>query len=211
MASALIHIAVAKKINEVLKFKDETKLFVGTVAPDLGKLLGDTKEAGHFETDNTYLPNLNKFLNKYKLDKEFELGYFIHLYTDLLWFDEFMLNYYKDHILYLNDGTKIEAEFWVKMRKVYDDYSVLNAKIIDIYNLDLDGFLNTYHVDSDITEVNLSEIRKLIEQIDGFIEESRINENELEVFTLDKIIWFIEDTAKRFIKEVRSGQFNISK
>ena len=105
----------------------------------------------------------------------------------------------------------MEAEFWVKMRKVYDDYSVLNAKIIDIYNLDLDGFLNTYHVDSDITEVNLSEIRKLIEQIDGFIEESRINENELEVFTLDKIIWFIEDTAKRFIKEVRSGQFNISK
>ena len=50
-----------------------------------------------------------------------------------------------------------------------------------------------------------------LSKIDGFIEESRTNENELEVFTLDKIIWFIEDTAKRFIKEVRSGQFNISK
>ena len=138
MASALIHMAVAKKANEKLGFQDENSLFLGTIAPDLGKLLGETKEKGHFETNNTYLPNLNKFLSKYKIDKPFEMGYYIHLYTDLIWFTEFMPNYYKNEILYLNDGTFMDCSFDLKMKKVYSDYSIFNGLVIDKYNLNLD-------------------------------------------------------------------------
>ena len=210
MASALIHIAVAKKINEVLKFKDETKLFVGTVAPDLGKLHGDTKEAGHFETDNTYLPNLNKYLSKYKIDKPFEMGYYIHLYTDLIWFTEFMPNYYKNEIYYLNDGTFMDCSFDLKMKKVYSDYSIFNGLVIDKYNLNLDIFYKDINFESELDEVDLTKIDLLLKQVRGFIEESDRNKKP-EVFSLEAILEFIDTTAERVVKEVLNGYFNIGK
>ena len=42
MASSIIHIAVAKEINKVLNRK-ESNLLIGTIAPDISKLLVKTK------------------------------------------------------------------------------------------------------------------------------------------------------------------------
>lgn len=204
MASALIHMAVAKKANEKLGFQDENALFLGTIAPDLGKLLGETKEKGHFETNNTYLPNLNKFLNKYTIEKPFEMGYYIHLYTDLIWFTEFMPNYYRDEILYLNDGTCMDCSFELKMRKVYDDYSIFNGLVIDKYNLNLDIFYKDVQFESELDEVDLTKINLLLKQVKGFIEECDRNKKP-EVFSLDAILKFIDTTAERVVKEVLNG------
>ncbi len=210
MASALIHMAVAKKANEKLGFQDENSLFLGTIAPDLGKLLGETKEKGHFETNNTYLPNLNKYLSKYKIDKPFEMGYYIHLYTDLIWFTEFMPNYYKNEILYLNDGTFMDCSFDLKMKKVYNDYSIFNGLVIDKYNLNLDIFYKNINFESELDEVDLTKIDLLLKQVRGFIEESDRNKKP-EVFSLEAILEFIDTTAERVVKEVLNGYFNIGK
>ena len=92
MASAIIHIAVAKEINKDLHM-NEKELFLGTIAPDISKQIGESKVKSHFlPNENTDLPNLEKFLNKYKdyLNIPFIMGYYIHLFTDYLWFKYFI-------------------------------------------------------------------------------------------------------------------------
>ena len=89
MASAIIHIAVAKKLNEQLKM-NEKELFLGTIAPDISKHIGQDRKISHFLDENR-IPNLNLFLKKYNnsLNIPFIMGYYIHLFTDYLWFKYF--------------------------------------------------------------------------------------------------------------------------
>ena len=89
MASAIIHIAVAKKLNEQLKM-NEKELFLGTIAPDISKHIGQDRKVSHFLYENR-IPNLNLFLKKYNnsLNIPFIMGYYIHLFTDYLWFKYF--------------------------------------------------------------------------------------------------------------------------
>ena len=85
MASAVIHLCVAKEVNKYLKM-DENMILLGSIAPDISKQIGETKEISHFldHTNEDDIPNIDRFLSKYKseLNKPFEVGYFIHLLTD---------------------------------------------------------------------------------------------------------------------------------
>ena len=66
MASSLMHIAVANEINKSLK-RDQTKLLIGTIAPDIAKLVGESKIKSHFSDSlDTDIPQLEKFLIKYE-------------------------------------------------------------------------------------------------------------------------------------------------
>ena len=112
MASAIIHIAVAKEINKDLKM-NEKELFLGTIAPDISKQLGESKVKSHIllyvKTD---LPIFDKFLDKYKnnLNNPFIMGYYIHLFTDYLWFKYFIpeITNSSDYINVLS-GNKIKC------------------------------------------------------------------------------------------------------
>ena len=73
-----------KVINKTLK-RDNNKILIGTIAPDISKFIGRTKLESHFlESVDNNIPNIKKFLVKYKdkLNDDFVMGYFIHLYTD---------------------------------------------------------------------------------------------------------------------------------
>jgi hypothetical protein len=81
MASSVIHMCVANEVNKYLK-KDNSKILIGSIAPDISKQIGMTKEKSHFlDSINDSVPNIDKFLNKYKnyLNNDFVMGYFIHL------------------------------------------------------------------------------------------------------------------------------------
>ena len=80
MASSIIHIAVANEINKKIK-RDSNKLLIGSIAPDISRNLGETRERSHF-LDEDNIPNVDKFLEKYKnkLSDDFVMGYFIHTY-----------------------------------------------------------------------------------------------------------------------------------
>ena len=82
MASAIIHISVANEINKKLKMNNDL-LLIGSIAPDLAKLIGQTKDKGHFLFGDKGIPHMDKFLLKYCIDNPFNMGYYIHLYTDL--------------------------------------------------------------------------------------------------------------------------------
>ena len=96
MASAIIHICVAKEVNKYLNM-DEKYLFLGAIAPDISKHLSQTKEISHFldHTNEDDVPNVDRFLTKYKdeLVNPFEMGYFIHLLTDKYWFRDYVYQY----------------------------------------------------------------------------------------------------------------------
>ena len=63
MASSVIHLAVANEINKELN-RDKTKLLIGSISPDISKLIGEAKQKSHFLDNNDNIPNLDKFLEK---------------------------------------------------------------------------------------------------------------------------------------------------
>ena len=73
MASAVIHLCVAKEVNKYLNM-DEKYILLGSIAPDIAKQVGQTKEISHFldHTNEDDIPNIDKFLAKYN-GLEYEL------------------------------------------------------------------------------------------------------------------------------------------
>ena len=143
MASSLIHIAVAKELNKTLK-RDREKLFIGTIAPDISKLIGENKMKTHFLDQDDSIPNLEKFLEKYKsnLNDDFVLGYYIHLFTDFLWFKYFITEVYDKDIIRKLDGTEVKCNGRMASIYIYNDYTNLNAELVERYDLDFKLFYN---------------------------------------------------------------------
>jgi len=205
MASYVIHIAVAQEINKVLK-KDKKKLLIGSIAPDLSKLLGETKVKSHFlDSEQDLIPKIDRFLNKYKnnLDDDFVLGYYIHLYTDYLWFKYFTPKFYKNDTLTMANGTIIPATNEIKLQYLYKDYSIINNKIIDIYNINVEDFnINNLHLSNTIKEIDINKIDILIDKTKTFINEE-INE-EPKVITIEKIKEFIKESVDIILKNIEN-------
>lgn len=139
MASFIIHIAVAQELNKRLK-RDNRKLLIGSIAPDIAKFIGQTKSVTHFQKTIDDLPNLDKFLSKYKeyLVDDFVLGYYIHLYTDYLWFKEIEPSIYHNSVLYKLDNTTEVISNKDRLVYFYHDYDLLNKKLIELYDIKLD-------------------------------------------------------------------------
>lgn len=144
MASSLIHMAVAKRVNEVLKLENEKQFLFGSIAPDIAKMVGSTRKKSHFilENEDTSIPNIERFLNKYQkyLKNPYELGYYVHLVTDVLWFDEFLPNFLEDNYLISKTGEKIKFDEDELLEILYNDYTNLNSEVLSYYNLDLSLF-----------------------------------------------------------------------
>lgn len=193
MASSVIHIAVANELNKKLK-RDSQKLLIGTIAPDISKLVGENKTRSHFL--NGYegdIPDIDKFLYKYRdyLSDDFVLGYYIHLYVDYLWFKYFMSEiYYKNSIKKL-DGTIIECDSKLLMKYIYNDYTNLNKELIEDYNLDFKIFYNDIpKFKNIIDEIPMDKLNLIINKTFEIILNSK-EEKEL-VFNMDNIHKFID-------------------
>ena len=132
MATTIIHLAIAKELEKDLNIKYKKDYYLGTIAPDISKQIGESKDISHFiinSSDN--IPNIKAFTNKYKKFKrnDFELGYFIHLYTDKLWYVDFIPSIDTNKLL--ENTTKDQM-----LDMIYSDYTNLNTEIIKKYNLE---------------------------------------------------------------------------
>ena len=184
MASAIIHIAVAKKVNEVLN-RNEKDLYLGAIAPDASKIVGTDRKITHFITDdNSDAPNINYFRSLYldKIKNDYDLGYYIHLLTDELWFNEFLPNFVLDDKVSLKGITIGDI--------IYNDYTNLNVKIIDYYNLNFKLFYEEFtYPEPNIKEVPKSTFPLVIDKM-GIIISNSAKYNY--ILKLDKITHFIE-------------------
>jgi len=205
MASAIIHISVAKKVNEKLHM-NEKKLFLGTIAPDISKQIGETKDKSHFlfgADDN--IPKIDKFIEKYKkeLTSPFDMGYLIHLYTDYYWFKNFVPRFLKEDHINLLDKTMISIEQNSKNELIYNDYSNLNADLIDCYGLDLSLFYEELeYPHTNIDEIPIDKLKIVVDKMGIIISEAGINKNY--VFDKKMIVAFIEGSATNILNHLNA-------
>ena len=206
MASAIIHIAVAKEINKDLHM-NEKELFLGTIAPDISKQIGESKVKSHFlPNENTDLPNLEKFLNKYKdnLNIPFIMGYYIHLFTDYLWFKHFMpeITNCNDYIKLLN-GHKINCSEEEITKIIYNDYSNLNILLIEEYNLALSLFYADINIPNiKFDEVPLDKLQIIVDKMGTIIENSK--NGYTYSFNIDNVKQFIELCTKIISTDIKT-------
>jgi len=196
MASAVIHIAVASEVNKHLN-RNNSELFIGTIAPDIAKLIGETKTKSHFLVQDDNIPDLDKFLDKYKnkLDNDFVLGYYIHLFTDYLWFKYFLPEIYDKDIIKKLDGTIVKCENKKAAEYIYNDYTNMNIKLIDEYNLDLKIFYNEIpEIEKIIEEIPMDKLDIVVNKMGEIIINSKVK-NDL-VFNLEHLNNFISFSTK---------------
>lgn len=202
MASAIIHLCVAHEVNKYLHM-EETNLLIGSIAPDIAKQVGQTKEIGHFldHSNEDDIPNIDRFLAKYRseLDKPFEMGYFIHLLTDKYWFRDYIYKYIER---YTQDKTKQKVTYSALTNIIYNDYTNLNIDLIDKYMLPLDIFYNEFQgIESKITEIPVDRLDVLIEKMGIIIKNSK--EEKTFMFDITDIEIFIKNTVKYIIKDIQ--------
>ena len=87
MASTIIHLAVAKKMEDQLNLKRKNDFYLGVIAPDLSKQIGKTKEISHLlinTKDN--VPNMELFEYRHKDFRDFDFdSYFAYCWIYLNW------------------------------------------------------------------------------------------------------------------------------
>lgn len=205
MASAIIHLAVAKVLEPYLNIKNRKDYYLGSIAPDIAKQIRRTKQESHFLYDEKEdVPNIKMFTNKYKefYKKDFDLGYYIHLFTDKLWFDKFLSTLVQSNSIRLIDGTIVNIPPEELQQLIYSDYTNLNIKVIEEYNMDLSLFYEEFQIpNTEITEIPIEKLNILIDKMGIIIENSKQEKNYL--FDIYLIKEFIEEAKTRILQEIK--------
>ena len=205
MASSLIHAAVCNELNKKLK-RNPKQILVGTIAPDISKLVGETKKYTHFLDDDGDLPNLTRFLNKYisYLNDDFVLGYYIHLYTDYLWFKYFIPEIYDEskNLIKKIDGTIVNCHGHMAEMYIYNDYTNINEQVVKKYKLDL-SFLYDKKLEFNdiIREAHMDKMDLIINRAREIYEGSKMHRDY--VFDMENIDNFINLSVKLIMADLK--------
>lgn len=209
MASTIIHLAVANEVNKKLN-RDNKKLLLGSIAPDISKLIGEKKKKSHFLPDvGIDIPNIDWFLLRYKqyLNDDFVMGYYIHLYTDYLWYKYFISDVIFDDSIIKLDGTKVKCTKYMISKYLYNDYTNLNIQLINEYNLDLKIFYEELpKIDNIIKEIPLDKLYLLVEQAGIIIENSK--ESKEYIINIDNVKQFINNSVELIISNINDLMSN---
>lgn len=205
MASSVIHICIANEINKKIK-RDSRLLLIGTIAPDISKLIGESKVKSHFLGDWGYnVPNLDKFLAKYRgnLNDDFVLGYYIHLYVDYLWFKYFIPKIIEGNYIRELDGTLVKYNEETFTKFVYNDYTNTNIQLINKYDFPMKIFYEKVpKIDSIIEEIPMDKLDIIVNKTGVLIENAKNGTKYL--FKIDDVITFIENATEIILKDIKT-------
>ena len=206
MASSIIHMAVAKEINDYLNH-DYKSILIGSIAPDISKQINQDRNISHFIKYEKDIPELNDFLALYRsnLDDDFVLGYFIHLYTDYLWFKYFLPNFINENescIYDINTKNKIKVSKDEMLKLIYNDYTNINIDIIDRYNLDLSIFYEPLpNFKNIIKEIPMDRLKVIIDKASIIIENSKKHKSY--IFDINEIERFISFSSNTILNDLK--------
>lgn len=205
MASILIHMAIAKELEDKLEIDNKKDYYLGSIAPDISKQIGQDKNISHFSKNmKNEIPNINLFIKRYPTFKynSFNLGYFIHLYTDKMWEEEILNRIINENAIKLLDGTILNTNKSEIIDLVYSDYTNLNPQILDEYNLDLSLFYEEFvKPDTPLNEIPVDKLDILINKMGIIIENSKTKK----AYTFDLYIVkdFINECTKKILNEIK--------
>lgn len=204
MASSIIHLAVCNEVNKVLN-RNKRDILIGSIAPDISKIVGETKLKSHFlDGTGNQEPLLDKFVSKYleHFDDDFVLGYYIHLYTDYLWFKYFMSEISTRSMIETLDGTKIYCSSDEFVKYIYNDYTNMNTLLLDKYDLDLKIFYNEVpSFRNIIEEIPMQKLQLLLDEAGLIIANSRINKDY--VFNVEQVEKFIKLSTELLLSNLK--------
>lgn len=206
MASLLVHLAVGKKINEKLQKKEEPFL-TGCIAPDLAKKVGIDRKVSHFQNSNSEY-EFDRFFEKYYeyMNNDYVLGYYVHLYTDYLWYKYFASQITDEKTITKLDGTKVRY-ISDNLAKIYyyNDYSNMSFDLINTYNLDLEFFYkNEYYSNSIIEEIPYDKINILIDETIKILNQKQYTNNF--IFTFEDVKMFIDVIVDYIIANLKENK-----
>ena len=121
MAGYVIHLAIGEEYIRKYKedIEDKQEFLKGIVAPDR---TDDNKKAHYGEKDS--IESLKNFvqINKDKLDTDYIKGYFLHLFTDYIFYGKYFekRHYYKD---YDRTNKVIIEKYNVKVPKELEQFA----------------------------------------------------------------------------------------
>lgn len=214
MASTIMHIAISNELYKKIKDKININYYdyiLGTIAPDISKTINESKKTSHFIDKNSTIININNFLEKYQstLNNPFNLGYFIHLYTDLLFFRDYYPLFIQDGFFTSTikkiNGDKIKVSKEERKKILYNDYTNLNIQLIDEYNLNLDIFYNDFiKPKTNITEIPIDKLNMLINEAGIIIQQLKTPKEY--IIDISSIKSFIDDCVDElYIKLISLG------
>lgn len=205
MASAIIHIAIAKELLKEYSVDNEKDYFLGSIAPDIAKQIGIPRYESHFETDKKDSPNIELFKNRYPLFQynSFELGYYIHLMSDKIWFEKFLPNIVENSSIKLLDGTILKLDEEQINDMIYSDYTNINVDVIEEYNLDLSLFYEEFTPPkTNIKEIPVDKLDMLINKMGIIIENSKKEKSYIfDMLSINNYIKEAVDTIKKDLNE----------
>lgn len=202
MASAIIHLAVAKTLEQHFNIENKKDYYLGSIAPDISKQIGENKQMSHFLFNSLDdIPNIKLFTEKYPNFKNnsFDLGYFIHLYTDKIWFKDFLPQIIAGNYIKLLDGTIINTTPEETQTIIYQDYTNLNIQLIDEYKMDLSLFYEEFNPPkTTLNEIPINKLNILIDKMGIIIENSK----EKKSYTFDTflVLQFIDEVSQKILK-----------
>ncbi len=204
MASTIIHLAVAKQMESKLNIKSKYDFYLGVIAPDISKQIGQSKEISHLLINTKDdVPNMELFEYRHKdyKDFDFDLGYYIHLYTDKLWFESFINKITNTEYIKLLDGSIVKTTPDEMMNMIYSDYTNINQSIIDEYALDLKIFYEEFKKpETHINEIPVDKLDILINKMGILIENSK--ESKPYSFDIEPVKEFIDEASEIILKAI---------
>ena len=203
----------------------ETASLPGDFRKEHRKEIQKEKISTHFRDEKDIdevimLPHPEKFIDKYGISNLISLGYYFHLYTDKYFFEEISKNSFDFLTKDLKKTNSKKESEYIRIRKnnliipikefysskhLYQDYTILNKLLLEYFNIsftenELTRYIND--INNYIDEVDFNNIKSVIKDTLFYISKSQtITDNELEVFDKERVINFIEELNKKFIKE----------
>jgi hypothetical protein len=186
MASLMIHMLVGQEYCKKHRVKNVDAFLEGNIAPDLVK----DKRPTHFSNivhNKTYTEtiinkvNLPVCCDNINLDSDFHRGGFLHLLTDYVFFNKYLID--------CPGYKKIEAQSMFDIQdSLYRDYYRINNWIMNMYSdikIDMLPENTTTTGTGKMEIIRLNDLRKIVEycsnlDLDKIYEDIKTNQSEAE-------------------------------
>lgn len=218
MPGYILHLTAAKiLLNKIPKELSENNFLLGNLLPDVEK----NKVVSHFQNprNNSKIlryPDLDDFVKKYRnlLEESSVYGYYYHLYIDRKFYKEYLpklVTYfdaygnvtdereYVEWVCIKATGEKISFEQFYSDQYYYGDFTKMNNYLIENYALPMD--LKPDSINPVITEINYSDINKVIRELNSYLFMPVSAINDLNFFEINDLLSFLKLAANEWISK----------
>ena len=116
-----------------------------------------------------------------------------------------LLNTWEKDMITKLDGTVVKCRGGMQKLYMYNDYTNLNTRLLDEYNMDLNIFYNEVpEIEHIIDEIDMNKLHVIIDKASIIIENSK--EKKDLVFNMDNINKFIETSVKLILAKIEEIQ-----